>query len=254
MDVDSVMVHYYDAEHGRLMFDHQDVGRREGATFALRPGERRKLVLSLGTLCPPEWHPWYEAMPPGAVRLATHVRATLDDVEVLALDAPCFHAPPGQVSFGERGGFITTYPNFAGKIAFVRGLGPDRVWWRAAQSENGTLRLRLRLPRDRFGEQEPLVVAGLQDQFDLVCIRYDDPATIRVGMHHAGWPVVRFSPPQKVDYEQPHEFEIELGSLTAGAWLTPMQRDAWQSHGVRVRLDGVRRELSESGPPVEESG
>lgn len=237
-DVDSVMVHYLDAEHARLEFNHQGVGGREGATFALRPGEQRKLVLSLGTLCPPEWHPWYDSLPTGAGRLATHVRAVLDGVEVLALDAPCFHASPNQLTLGERGRFLAGNPTFRGKIEFVRGLGPDLEWLRAAREERGALRLRVRFPRDRFGAQEPLAIAGLPEQFDLVCVRYEDPKTIRIGMHHAGWPVVRFSPPLPVDYEQKHEVEIELGLFAAGPWLTAPQRETWRDRGVSVRLDG----------------
>ena len=237
-DVDSVMVHYLDAEHARLEFNHQGVGGREGATFALRPGERRKLVLSLGTLCPPAWHPWYDSLPAGAGRLATHVRAMLDGAEVLALDAPCFHASPNQLTLGQRGRFLGGNPTFRGKIEFVRGQGPDLDWLRASQEEAGALRLRVRFPRDRFGAQEPLAIAGLPEQFDLVCVRYEDPKTVRIGMHHAGWPVVRFSPPLPVDYEQMHEVEIELGAFAAGSWLSAAQREAWRGRGVSVRLDG----------------
>ena len=237
-DVDSIMVCYRDAEHACLRFDHQGVGGREGPVFALRPGERRKLILSLGTLCPPPWHPWYDALPAGADRLATHVQAKLDGAEVLSLDSQCFAASPGQVAWGKRRGFLAGEPDFGGTIRFVRGLGPDLAWLKEKLTESGPVRVRVRLPRDRFGMQEPLVVAGESERFDLVCVRYDDPRTIRMGMHHAGWPVLRYSAPLTVDYELPHEFEIELGTLTASAWLTTEQREFWRERGVNVRLDG----------------
>jgi hypothetical protein len=237
-DLDTFTVHYVDPGHARLTFEHPGAGTREGPVFALRAGERRKMILSAGTFCPPPWHPWYDDLPVGAVRLVSHVRVLLDAAEVLALDTPCYPAAPGQITWGHRREPAADEVKFRGMIRFERGLGPDLAWLRQQAAESGPFRMRVSLPQDRFGAQEPLVITGEPERFDLVCVRYDDPHTIRVGMHHAGWPVVHFSKPLTVDYTQPHTFEVELGAWTAGAWLPVEQRAAWQARGVSVRLDG----------------
>ncbi len=237
-EVDGVLVHYTGVGRARLVFDHQGAGSFSGPEFSLRPGEPRTLVLHLGTLCPPEWHPWYDSLPAGAVRLGTHVRASLDGVELLAFDAPCYRASPNQVAFGRRRGFLYGEQIFHGQIELIREAGPDLEWLAGALAETGAVRLRVGLPQDRFGTTEPLLFSGDGDRYDLVCVRYDDPRTLRVGVQHAGWPFVKFSSPLAVDYGAPHEFEIELGSLAPGAWLPADQLDSWRTRGATVRLDG----------------
>jgi hypothetical protein len=220
-----------DPSHGRLVFNHQEYGAVEGPDFELQPGRLRRMEVRLGSLCPPEWHPWYATLPRGAVRLRTHVSVRLDGVEVLATDADCFPASPGQLWIGERGGERSGEESFNGRIMARKSLEPDRAWVRGLTEQRGPLRLRVRFPRDRYGVSEPLLLTGVQGRADAVFVTYLREGLARFSFQHEGQALI-VSGPLTVDYLQPHEILIDLGSLA------PAVSSSRQVSGVRVEMDG----------------
>jgi len=71
-------------------------------------------------------------------------------------------------------------------------------------------RLTLRLPVNRIGRDEPLLVMGGLSKQDFVYINYSGPQSVRLGLEvmGRGGPVSDFI---KLDYSQPHELVLDLG-------------------------------------------
>ena len=235
---DAIYVHYLEGQRGELIFAHQGYGEAAGIPFDLHPDESRQLEVSLGTIMPPSGHPWYDGMPALAERLRTSVRAMLDGAEVLSVDAACHQASPDQVVLGRRRGLMAGEATFGGKISFLRALGADRAWLAKQAAAVGPVRLRLQLPRDRFGVREPLWLSGTREQFDFVYITYVDEHSIQFGIEHRGNPNLLNSSVMAVDYLQPHEIIIEKDSLSLGEWQTEAEYREGKPEGVRLWLDG----------------
>ena len=108
---------------------------------------------------------------------------------------------------------------------------------------DGPFRLVAMLPSGKTGAAEPLVVTGKAGKGDLVFIKYTDPRHVQFGYDH--WGVGGgSSEPIAIDYSQPHEIEIGLGSLYAerkdASWMgLPADVRERLRNQVTVRLDGV---------------
>jgi len=110
-------------------------------------------------------------------------------------------------------------------------------------SHTGPLRLRLRLPGNRMGQLEPLVVTGLSFKADFVYLYYTDEHHIQVGFEHTSFGGALTKPALEVDYAAEHTVEIDMGSLyppvdhpyfdgVATGDVTRLKRT------LRVKLDG----------------
>ncbi len=78
--------------------------------------------------------------------------------------------------------------------------------------DRGPLELKLRLPKDRFGKLEPLVVTGLSFRADFIYLYYTDPKHVQLGFEHTGYGG-GVSQPIAVDYDAVQTIRIEMGSL-----------------------------------------
>ena len=111
------------------------------------------------------------------------------------------------------------------------------VYWfeRLAGTRYGPLQLRLRLPRDRIGKLEPLVVTGWAYEADFVFLYYPDREHLQVGFDHTSHGMV-MSSPFPVDYSTDHTVSVELGSLYPPAThpffagMAPAQIDAYRRY------------------------
>lgn len=76
----------------------------------------------------------------------------------------------------------------------------------------GRLKLRLRFPRNRWPQSEPLLATGVREAGDFIYVIYVDPEHIRIGFDHwfRGGPL---TPPLRINPDQIHELEISIGSL-----------------------------------------
>ena len=230
---DVVLVEYTRPGFARLVLDHQPYGRMSGGEFALEPGRIRRLSVHLGTLLPPAWHPWWGTLDEArAQRLRNRVRVALDGRDLLALDAPCFEASPNQVRLGKRERSLPGEDDFSGRVQLAGLLGPDLAWLDQLAGQCGPVRLRVELPRDRYGEVEPLLVFQYGNQYDALLVTYLDESTIQLSFQHVRGLIVR-SEPIRVDYTRPHELEVSLEALRCRPRSSPVPHQT-----LRVLLDG----------------
>jgi len=210
-DMDALVVKYGGPGQGKLAFIHLDHGEVESEILDLQPGKARWLKIHLGSLYPPAWHPWYESLPSDMARAANRVSVKMDGVEVLSRDVVCYQASANQVRLGERGGFLIGEPAFAGEIERVRGLKADTAWLQGVKERTGPWRLRVLLPRDRFGSTEPLLLAGEIRRTEFLSVTYVRDGVIRLSFLHEGWSVPLTSPDIAWDYMEPLEVLVDLG-------------------------------------------
>jgi hypothetical protein len=100
----------------------------------------------------------------------------------------------------------------------------------------GRVSLRLRFPSDRLGTAEPLVVTGESGRGDLIYVVYQDAAHIRIGFDH--WAVSgTVSPNLVIDWTQPHEIVVGLGSLFPATHAGQERQRLWVTFDGRVLFD-----------------
>ena len=230
---DVVLVEYTRPGSARLVLDHQPYGRMSGGEFALESGRSRRLSVYLGTLLPPAWHPWWGTVDEArAQRLRNRVRVALDGRDLLALDAPCFEASPNQVRLGKRERAWPGEDDFSGRVKLAGLLGPDLAWLDQLAGQCGPVRLRMELPRDRYGAMEPLLVFQYGNQYDALLVSYLNESTIQLSFQHVRGLIIR-SEPIRVDYTRSHELEISLEALRCRPRSIPAPHQT-----LRVLLDG----------------
>lgn len=231
-DMDGLLIRYTAPGRGRIVFEHLNYGGGESDDFDLRPGRARWMKIHLGTLYPPTWHPWYENLPSGMERARQRVSVKLDGVEVFGRDMLCYQASANQVVLGRRAGFPIGAERFSGTIERVRGLKADTAWRESLQAGTGVLRLKLLLPRDRFGAHEPLLVTGTRGRSDVLNVNYVRDGVVRFAVEHEGLPAVS-SPDFAWDYAQPLDLVIRLGSLPMTGAVRPDR-----TRGIQVEAAG----------------
>jgi hypothetical protein len=125
---------------------------------------------------------------------------------------------PGINSLGELRG-VTIGRNVAGNATCMpafRGTlfsSQHDLDGRDPLARPGELSLQVRLPRDRPGKSDPLIVTGSTWAGDLLVIQYVDAQTVRFGLDHWGSAMV-WSEPLRVDYSAPLSLAIAMPSLT----------------------------------------
>ncbi len=162
----------------------------------------------------------------------------------LALVVPGRGLPAGRIELARLGLNQTTLASvrdrFTGSQLAPTGasgpLGP------LPSVPNGPFRLAVLLPQGRTGQAEPLVVTGKTAKGDLVYVKYVDATHVQFGYDH--WGVGGgISGPIAIDYSQPHEIEVGLGSLYAeskdAGWMSLPPDVRKRLHDqVAVRIDG----------------
>jgi len=87
------------------------------------------------------------------------------------------------------------------------------VWFgQTSPAKTGPLLIRLKLPQERTGKLEPLVVTGLSFRADFLYFFYTDDRHIQIGFEHTsyGGPM---TDPLEIDYSKEHSIEVEMGSF-----------------------------------------
>lgn len=98
------------------------------------------------------------------------------------------------------------------------------------------------LPAGRTGQVEPLVVAGDDGALDFLYLNYVTPDDVQIGFEAMGRGGLQ-SPTVKIDYRQPHRFEVRYGSFLPPdnhpslRSLSPADRDLARRM-ITVLLDG----------------
>jgi len=123
-------------------------------------------------------------------------------------------------------------------------FNPVSAWLgETAPSKVGPLKLRLRFPKDRKGQLEPLVVSGVSFKADFIYLYYTDDTHIQVGFEHTSYGGALTKPPIAIDYAAEHSVEIDIGSLYPPIDHPfydgmPQSEIARLKHTLRVDLDG----------------
>jgi hypothetical protein len=161
-----------------------------------------------------------------------------------ALVVPGDGLPAGRVELGQLGFNATGLA-----VGGARFTGSRLTPLAAAASPKppatpgGPFRVVATLPAGRTGGLEPLIATGKAGRGDIVYVKYTDAGHIQFGYDH--WGVGgSISPPIAVNYAQPHEFEVGLGSLypdrkDAGWMGLPADVRRQLREQATVSLDGV---------------
>ena len=211
----------YQAE-GRVRFEvesaHGPLHVTPPAVFS--PGAAGRLRVTMGSLLPPDAHPWYGAASEVATA-AINRRLRIDfNGATLTDQTPWFGADPGAVILAP-----TAWPDAraATRILEFRrdeaAVGAFRLesetQARAAAGRitlRGTMVLRVSLPRDRAGSREPLIVTGHPGRGDFVAVEYGGGDTVRFLFDHWGGSLRR-SEPVEIDPTRVQEIRVTMESL-----------------------------------------
>ncbi len=106
--------------------------------------------------------------------------------------------------------------NLAGRDIRMKLIAVNRSWFsqpvELRHPYPGVVQMVLRLPQDRTGAREPLLISGSTGSGDLLYLIYDSPHTVRLGFDH--WAVSGMeSEPVEVDYSQPVTVTLSTGPL-----------------------------------------
>lgn len=212
---DTLYVRYDGPGIVRFILEHADHGSIASPPVSILPGQEYALEVGMGSLYPPEEHPFFEGLARGQMRLIKHTAViSLDGREVMHGSSVFFDASPGQVQIGENRLWPTMkLGRFTGRLEYL-GRRPVSIDGLRAQArtEVGPVLLQVALPRDRFGTAEPLVVTGDAGRADVLFVHYVDETHVRFGLDHWGSGVT-YSPAVEIDYTVPHRLQLHLGSL-----------------------------------------
>ena len=223
----------------RFVYQHGEFGTAEGPWFDVSPGGRGAVRIGGAFLLPPAHHAWYGGRSP-AERLALkrRLRVTVDGEPRFERDVPSHAASPGEVRWGEwtlGHGVRHAYPfGLAGGAV----AAPETAWLAERVRRAGVLRLRLRLPMDRYGVVEPLLQSGAYPRCDVIAVRYTRPGYVQ--LVHDCFGAGGFEGPEfAVDYGRPQAVEIEMPAANDEVgWTAEGRLDPRPGGRLVVRWEG----------------
>ena len=229
-----------DAQHLQLSFEHKGTDAYRSDVLAVDRSARHRLRISLGTLYPPESHPFFSRGDARYAPMLFHVLCVeLDGRVVLSRRQPFYEDVRNHVTLGGKDtatpftGIIysaTREPLDESALAWVRqaydtlpALLPDRT---------GSLRLKVQFTvQAPNGAREPLVVSGNTGRGDFLSVDYLGAGTLRLCLDHWG---------QKADFSEaiPYQpgvtYEIEIQHPEYAA---PGAGGLTQAQPLRVSID-----------------
>lgn len=238
-DDDALWLELDGYSQARLIYQHGEYGMMDGPWFAYRPGAAAHVRVSGAFLLPPVHHDWYGAKTEQTrVALKRRLRVTVDGQTHFDRDVPSFDASPWFFRWGswqDPNGLIR---DCLGRISVQRHLPVDDGWAHNLGDRRGVVRLRLKLPSDRYGQTEPLLQSGTDTRLDLIGLTFSRPGYARL-VHDSVGAGATYSPEFPVDYSQWHCVEIESAVTNDGlGWSA---HDALQTpliKGVTIRWNG----------------
>lgn len=237
---DMLLIDYNGAGKARVVFDHGEYGAVVGEWFAYTGGAQAKVVISGGPLLPPATHPWFGDLDVDErLALKRRLRVTIDGAVRLDRDVVSYDSSPSLQRWGEGRGPDGRRTFFSGTIERVVPLSTDRSWLSRRAEETGALRLRVQLPKDRYGWTEPLVQSGGAGAFDTLAVRYVRPGFVRL-VHDQLGSGAQWSEDIAVDYEQPQSVEVSLPTANdSSVWLAfAVGESGPRRDRMRVRWNG----------------
>jgi len=226
---DRIWVELDGGGRGYFWFQHGEWGSASGPWFDYRPGEIARVRVSGGFLLPPSEHGWYGARDTWQrVALKRRLRILVNDQIVFDRDVSSYDLGPSLVDWR------------AEQIAPIRTPALQSAWIGELENRGGPLRLRLRLPQDRFGHTEPLA----EMPGDVLLMTYTRPGYVRL-IHDRVHAAVAHSEEFAVNYDAEQLVEVDTtlsATDDAGPGAAPTEDK------VTVRWNG--REVFVSPVPV----
>lgn len=207
---DGVWVDFDGGRRARFVYQHWEYGTAAGEWFEYQPGARAALRVSGAFLLPPVHHPWFGARPADErALLKRRLRIAVDGRLRFDRDVPSHDTTPALVRWGRWKIGRDTDAFFPGRILASAVVPLDDAWVASRLAREGTIRLALTLPRDRFGVAEPLLLSGTYPRCDLLYVIFSRPGFVRL-VHDRFSAGAEESEEFAVDYQQPQLVEIEL--------------------------------------------
>lgn len=203
---------------GKIGFAHDGGPGRLSGTIAIIGAEGRRLRVEMGSLYPPEPHPYFAEMSAAErIRLARRLVVTLGDATVLEGYQRFHVSSPADVvlSRGRR----------VGGIAEIRAAA--RAAGTGGDVEFDMIRMRVTFPGERSAGREPLVVTGEAGRGDFLFVEYLEGGWVQFGLDHWGKATVMSA---RVSVERGKSYEIEIG---LGAFPGARKTDE-----LEVKMDG----------------
>jgi hypothetical protein len=225
---DYLYVQRIDGHRIRFGFEHTAYGGGIGPFVEYLPGQENVIQIEMGSLYPPESHPYFRGMTPEEVaRRKRRVRVLVNGREAFALpDAACFQPTEMQPSIGTSGPARPAFKaDFSGRIVSQR-RAPLTAESLAAE-DKGPLHLIVQLPAWSGPVSWPLVCSGRTGAGDLIYLRRLAENRIVIGHDHWGAGAAETEPLDLVPGER---FELRLDS--------PALRRDGSTQGLTVELNG----------------
>ena len=190
---DILSVTCVDERHVRFALDHWGTPGLQSDRVPIEPGAVQRLVVSLGSLYPPQEDPCYEATPEARV-LRDWLEVRINDRVVFSQPFSFYPAGPDEafVLHNPVGG-TSAGPEFSGESLArhrrdprVLGLTEQQLTWPRGRevSPHGvvsTLTLKAQLPATWDPGVEPLLVTGGAEASQMLVVRYAGPRRLQVG-------------------------------------------------------------------------
>lgn len=224
-------------------FTHMNSPTITGAQVRIDYDAEHLLEIDLGSLYPPNAHPWFDGLlPQQAAGLKRRLSVRLNGAEVLAADTPFYESSPGDILIGRNPlGFIVE-KQFTGQISQVRRL-PVQPTVPSDPGTPGPVKYVLTFPTGKEGQAEPLVTTGVTGRGDVVYVQYAAPGLVLFGHDHWG-NASAVSEPVAIEPGRTHTLEIWLGTLLreserlAPPWGMPAPGADATMSWCAVRLNG----------------
>ncbi len=240
---DHVFVEYGANGLARLGYAHDPGRRLYSDWFATNPGITHHIRVEMGSLFPPEEHPfWVGVGSESRVRTARWLHVTMDDKVLLDSYQRFNPTDPDGVMIGSEPPASEFGQKFSGALLSVRrdperrpsAGGPDRNSGQLFGIDDETvdlvgIEMRISMPPVRpTGTREPIVITGSTARGDFLYVEYLDADRVRFGLEHWGKPGI-YSPPVPWGDARGRRVKVSLGSFP---WVSAKPADR-----VVLRID-----------------
>ncbi len=238
-EVDRVFVRVIDPAHVQLGLARTAMPEVTSAPIAFDFLQTHHLRVTLGAFLPPDTHPWFAGAPPDEARRTSRLLRLELDGKVVVQTFRRFEAVAGgRVRIGDKSLGDAAHRRFNGELVSARRVPLTRadVAVLSAPGElrgtGGTFALKLRFPRGRTDDCEPLVVSGSTGQGDLLGVEYLGDSRVRFVFDHWG-SALRHSEPVRLDIAITHDVVVRL------PWLAAESGRVEQREELQVEVDGA---------------
>lgn len=228
----------------QYQLDHHGYGGPSSALLSIEPGRRYRIEVLMGSLFPPELHPYFQPHDPTTVHgVKQAARVVVDGETVIDSRMASYDAPPWTLQYGANSATLKPFgATFSGQIA----RRPRPAWSLppagSTDTGQGLWQLGAQFVPLPPGTREPLLAAGEPGAGVLLLIESLEHGSIRFGLdvwNHG----LSFSEPIAIDYNRAYPLNVFLGPVAASQpwpqeWGEAPEELIQQKNTLRVWLDG----------------